>query len=252
MARISIDRVLDKLDEYLGLNDYLGAERHLKYWLSEAEIEKDERSEFTILNEMIGLFRKCGEEEKAFWASDKLLLVVDKMDIKNEVSGATAFLNIATAYKCFGKIDEALLLYEKAKIIYEKELDEKDSRLGGLYNNMALALVDVEKYIDAENLYNKALIIMGYSKNGELEQAITYLNIAELMEKRDGLQEADEKIDECLKKAEKLLKTETIPRNGYYAFVAEKCASSFDYYGYFAFANELNDIANKIRGGEKV
>ena len=34
---ISAERVLSKLDEFLYKNDYISAERHLLYWLSEAQ-----------------------------------------------------------------------------------------------------------------------------------------------------------------------------------------------------------------------
>ena len=37
-----------------------------------------------------------------------------------------------------------------------------------------------------------------------------------------------------------------IPRDGYYAFVCEKCAPAFDYYGYFADAEEAAKKAESI------
>ena len=40
-GRVDIRRVSEKLDEYLRKCDYDGAERHVKYWLAEAEAERD-------------------------------------------------------------------------------------------------------------------------------------------------------------------------------------------------------------------
>ena len=34
---ISVGRMIEKLDSYLNQNDYDAAERHLKYWLTEAD-----------------------------------------------------------------------------------------------------------------------------------------------------------------------------------------------------------------------
>ena len=34
-------RIIDKMNEYMGRRDYEGAERHLKYWLTEAVLGKD-------------------------------------------------------------------------------------------------------------------------------------------------------------------------------------------------------------------
>ena len=43
-----------------------------------------------------------------------------------------------------------------------------------------------------------------------------------------------------------LLNAEDIPRDGYYAFVCEKCAPAFSYYGYFLAAEELKQRAEEI------
>ena len=40
--------------------------------------------------------------------------------------------------------------------------------------------------------------------------------------------------------------TPGLPRNGYYAFVCEKCAPTFDYFGRFAFAAELRAVSEEI------
>ena len=43
-----------------------------------------------------------------------------------------------------------------------------------------------------------------------------------------------------------LLDTPGIPRDGYYAFVCEKCAPAFEYYGYFLAAEDLKERAKRI------
>ena len=42
------------------------------------------------------------------------------------------------------------------------------------------------------------------------------------------------------------INTESLPRDGYYAFVCEKCAPVFGYYGYFLTEQELNRRAREI------
>ena len=51
-------RVIDKLDEYMSRRDYAGAERHLLYWLAEAEANRDERGQLMLNNELMGFYRK--------------------------------------------------------------------------------------------------------------------------------------------------------------------------------------------------
>ena len=58
---ISVGRMIEKLDSYLNQNDYDAAERHLKYWLTEADAGHDMRGKLTVLNEQIGFYRKTGK-----------------------------------------------------------------------------------------------------------------------------------------------------------------------------------------------
>ncbi|MBQ1222952.1 MAG: hypothetical protein IIX84_01570, partial [Oscillospiraceae bacterium] len=122
---------------------------------------------------------------------------------------------------------------------------ETDKRFGGLYNNMALACVDLRKFQKAFDLYEKAISVMSRAEDGMLEVAITYLNIATLKEAELGLENAQEAIEDNLQKAAAIL-DEYDSRKGYYAFVCEKCASVFGYYGHFAYAKELKERAAEI------
>ena len=244
---ISIDRILAKLDEYLHKNDYASAERHLKYWLAESIGNNDLKTELLIRNELMGLYRKLCKREEAIDCATTALDKIYTFHIGHQVGAATTFLNCATVYKAFGMAEKALPLFEKAKEIYERELEMTDSRLGGLYNNMALALVDLKEFGAANELYRKAILIMQFAENGSLEVAITYLNMANAAEAELGALEAEETILKYLDKAEKLLE-EYPNKDGYYAFVCEKCASVFGYYGRFVFANELVERARRIYG----
>lgn len=244
---LPIDRIIAKLDEYLDKNDLSGAERHLKYWLEEARQTEDFRGSFTILNELVGFYRKTDKEKEAYSTSQAVLQAVDDMKIAETVSAATAYINVATAYKSFGDWEKALTLYEKAKIIYEGNLENSDGRLGGLYNNMALCLTDAGDFDSALCLFSKALDVMELSGDGELEQAITCLNMADLIEKQDGLEKGSDLIYNLVSKAQELMQRPNIEKDGYFAFVAEKCIPGFKYYGFFAFANELREFCEKIR-----
>lgn len=244
---ISTDRILEKLDGYLGKNDYSSAERHLLYWCNEAVSGNDLKTELLMRNELMGLYRKLGRGEEALRCVVEALEKIEKNGISEQVGAATTFLNCATVYKAFGMASESIPLFERARAVYERELAKDDARLGGLYNNMALSLVDLERFDEADELYSKAIEIMSATDGGDLEVAITYLNMATAEEKRRGLLDADEKISEYLDIAEKIL-DEHSERDGYYAFVCEKCASVFEYYGRFFYGKELSERARRIYG----
>lgn len=245
---ISTDRILGKLDEHLNKNDYLSAERHLLYWLEEAERCGDRRSELLIQNERMGLYRKLGRRDDALRCVEGALRVVELMDVARQVGAATTFLNAATVYKAFGMAERAISLFQQARAIYEAELERDDPRLAGLYNNMALALVDLGRFSEAKALYEAAISVLEQSENSAPEIAITYLNLATAAEREFGLLDADEQIQQYMDLAEALLEGHPL-RDGYYAFVCEKCASVFGYYGRFVYEKELTKRARRIYEG---
>ena len=273
-------RVIEKMDEYMSRRDYAGAERHLLYWLEEAKQGQDLRGQLMIRNELIGHYRKTAERERALENVEQALHLLRLMNFENSISAGTTYVNAATACNAFGENERALMLFEKARSVYEalnggSAVPETDPQLlGGLYNNMALTCAALAKesrsslnthdqeggsrsgqmagqeesmwFARAFSLYEKALDQMRLVPDGELEQAITFLNMADALEGRDGPEQAERKIAELLDTAYELLQTPSVPRNGYYAFVCEKCAPAFSYYGYFLAAEELRKQAEEI------
>ena len=242
-------RVVEKLDEYMSRRDYAGAERHLLYWLEEARAGGDLRGQLMLMGELIGHYRKTGAREKALESIDSALALIDALDFGDTISAGTTYVNAATALNAFGENERALALFEKARTLYERSAAIETRLLGGLYNNMALTCAALGRYDEALSLYDLAMARMGETENGELEQAITCLNIANLIEARDGMEAGEESIYELMERAAALLDTPDVPRNGYYAFVCEKCAPTFDYYGWFAEAASLREEAERIYAG---
>jgi len=242
-------RVIEKMDAYMSRRDYAGAERHLLYWLEEARSGGDRRGELMVLGELVGHYRKTGERDKAFRRADEALAAVDALDFGNTISAGTTYVNIATMLNAFGENERALALFEKARPLYEGSAATESALLGGLYNNMALTCASLKRYDEADALYDLAMARMAEATNGELEMAVTCLNRADLIEARDGMEAGEARIYALLDRAAELLHAPTLPRDGYYAFVCEKCAPSFEYYGYFAEAEALKGEAERIYAG---
>ena len=249
--KLSIKQIIDELDAHLARNDYVSAEAHLHHWIDEAQSRGDMRVKLSLLNELMGLCRKVGKREAAYGAAEGALELCSRLGLCGSATEGTTCVNAATVYKSFGDAACALPLYRRARQIYESTLEKYDSRLGGLYNNMALALVDMGEYAAADELYRRALEVMSHNKYGQLEMAITYLNMANAAEYERGLVEAEDIINQCIDRARELLDTPDIPRNGYYAFVCEKCAPTFGYYGYFLDEREYTARAKYLFGRRK-
>lgn len=239
-------RIIQKMDEYMSRRDYDGAERHLKYWLEEARLGFDKGGELMLRNELVGHYRKTGNRDGAFENGEAALGLIAELDFEGSVSAGTTYINVATAYGAFGENERALALFEKAVKAYEANENTSPELLGGLYNNMALTLAALGRFDKAYLLYDKAMAVMEKVPGGGLEQAITCLNRADALTAELGGESAESKVYGLLDSAYDLLINTDAPHDGYYAFVCEKCAPSFSYYGYFAAAHELNKIAEEI------
>ena len=95
---MSYARIVDKLDEHMGRRDYAGAERHLRYWLEEMLALDDRRGELAVRNELVGHFRKTGNQDEAIEQGEAVLALVDELDFGNTISAATTCVNVATAF----------------------------------------------------------------------------------------------------------------------------------------------------------
>ncbi|MBE6017357.1 MAG: tetratricopeptide repeat protein [Lachnospiraceae bacterium] len=253
-SSIPMQRIVDKLEEYCTLKDFAGAERHLGYWLSEAQAQGDLRGQFSLRNEMMGFYRKQGEYDKAVASVNEAVRLMQVLDNEDSISGATCHVNCGTVYDTFSEPENALLHFTKAEEIFAGLAFKDLFRLGSLYNNMALAYMELGQYPEAFVYYAKALNTMEQLSGSELEQAITYLNMADCSALEKGLDGASGEISAYLEKAKNLIDTEGLNRDGYYAFVCEKCSPGFNCYGDFDYAEELDrraaDIYNKAKGSE--
>ena len=270
-------RIADKMNEYMSRRDYAGAERHLLYWLAEAELGRDLQGQLMLQNEMVGHYRKTAQREKAMESAGKALELLAELGMENSISAGTTYVNVATACNAFGEYERSLELFGRARAVYENSSFVEPRLLGGLYNNMALTCTALSKYDEALALYEKAVSVMAKVPDGGLEQAITCLNMADTVEAWLGMEEGESRIFELADRAEELLDdkgrellrrpdgetsvletpgalkalpAEEKARIGYYAFVCEKCAPVFEYYGYFLTADRLRETAEKIYAEE--
>ena len=241
-----MERILTRLDEHLHKNDYAGAERHLLYWITEKK--NTPAVTLPLYNELMGLYRKLGRHDEAIRAAQTALSLVKENGIEEHPTAATTYLNAATVLHAAKRTEEGIPYFERARAIYERELAPGDTRLGGLYNNMALALVALSRFREANELYLRAIAVMEKAEYGMTEIAITYLNMADAAVAEHGMTDAEETVASLLEKAKTLLEDHP-RRDGHYAFVCEKCASVFGYYGYFRYAKELKERAARIYEG---
>lgn len=242
---VPIMRIIDRLDSLYAKNDMEEAGRLLKYWEGEARALNDSRGLSEILSEEIGYYRTMGDSEKGLRAVDDALTLLNCVDVSDSVAYATIYLNCATTMKAFGKVNEALPYYDKAREVYEKLLKKDDFRLAGFYNNYATAMNELKRFDEAYENYNKAVSIL--KQNGVLgELAVTYVNLAQLVYDRNEGEDYEEEADKYMELAFACLDDKSLERNGAYANICRKCAPAFEFFGYFLQKADLEKRAKEI------
>ena len=180
---IDINNVLNEYDKIFDRNDVEGARQYLQKWLNEAVQWKDWKSEFTLLNEMLGLYRKLGMKAESIDTISRIKAIMSKQELNNEISTAITWVNIATALRMFGEYNDALDAFKIAQKTYNEKLEPNDIKFASFYNNFALLYTDMNMYEEAEQSYLTAIDIVNNNENTSGYLAMTYANLMCLYEK---------------------------------------------------------------------
>lgn len=240
MPTIDFARVIDKLETFFAHHDLDGAERLLLYWREEALSLNDHNGINQIDNELVGLYRRTNEQDKAFAVAERLLPRL----AEDNVGDATIRLNVATDYCHFGHPELARPLYAQAEAVFLRHLDEDDYRLASLYNNMASYHIAVGDLMQAEQAYRKALYVMRKIEQIMPEMAVTYVNLATVRYRQSPL---DAAVDEYMRAAYDVLQNPAIPHDGNYAFVLSKVIPIYAHLGY---KEETSMLRNLLQNTE--
>ncbi|MCR5523702.1 MAG: tetratricopeptide repeat protein [Clostridia bacterium] len=233
----------DALDRFYSKEDLKGAGAFLENQYDICNHKGDEAGKLTVLNEMTGYYRQTGESEKGLKAVYEAIDSVEKLGLSSEVDGATILLNCATTMKTFGRAEQAVDYYEKAKKVLCGKLSPTHPLIAGLYNNMALTLQELGRKKEAEDLFLKAIDITLADNANALETAISYVNLAQLRFEEDML---DASVGLLMDKALDILKNPAYYGYAKYAFTCRKCAPAFGYMGYFAAEKYLGERADEV------
>ena len=143
---MDIRKTLDELDVLFKKRHYSEVEGFLLCKIKEAESDNDSNSIIILGNELIGFYRIASRHKDSLALGDYLISLMKEMKLEETVAYATTFLNVATACREAGRIDESLKYYNDVLKIYNNTISEYDMRLAGLYNNMGLAYYGKKDY----------------------------------------------------------------------------------------------------------
>ncbi|MCR4619000.1 MAG: DUF4125 family protein [Lachnospiraceae bacterium] len=240
---MDISGILEAEDNLFNQNRAEEVEELLMGGISVALDEGDGGALLQLLNELIGYYRESSRFEDAYKVADEIKSVASRILPEMSVPYATSLLNIATAYRTGGRLDDAMAEYKKVEKIYEEVL-EPDNRLwGSLFNNESLMYQETGEFAKAKELLLKALEVAVNTGN-VYEEAVTRANIAGTCMQ---LGELDEGFEHAVKSAEIFKSLEVF--DGHYAAALTAMGSYYYIKGEFEKGMEVYGAAMEAMEG---
>lgn len=210
---MNMDDFFTELDSYFDKNETDKIDPFLTASLEKAKEEEDYAAYISICNEMIGFYRSVSAFEKAYQASEDVLLLMEELKLEDTEHFATTLLNAATAYSAGGDFEQAVRLYRQAIQIYDRLLPQGDYRQAGLYNNMSILLEKMNENAEAAEAAKKALSVIEKLPDNEAQTATTLTNLALIYFKLSENEEAKK----CLTRAITLFEQDGENLNEHYS-----------------------------------
>ena len=179
------EEVLARADALFAAGRSGEAAAYMEQALSEAKAAGDWGLRLTLINELMGYYRATSRFDRAWAYVDEARRLLEEHGIARTLSGVTTVLNIANVYRAGGRPAEALKLYRQVEQVYREQELAADVRLGGLYNNMAVACLEQGERQQALAYAKAAAAAVDEAADAAGERATVYTNLASVLLKAD-------------------------------------------------------------------
>lgn len=174
---MDMNQFLKDLDSLFNEGKIMEVEGFLENSLKTARDEKDDYAEVSILNELIGFLRDVSKYDKSLDYGGQAIKKMQDMGMTDNIGYATTLLNVATAFRAAGHLEESLKYFKQILPIYEKHLPLNDMLIASYDNNVALLYQEMDDHKEACKYLEKALEIATQHENTENEVATTHANL---------------------------------------------------------------------------
>lgn len=247
MENLFRNHMLQEVQKYYDCHDMPGAGACMEYWLKQAQNANCWQDELTILNELIGFYRKTGNPEQGLRVMQRADRIISEHALESTEAAGTTWLNIATAYRAFGKVQQSYDYFVKTKQNYLQQMNPFDYRMASLHNNMALLFLDTGYLEKAKEAFELAVEILQTDPESEAELATTYINLLVLIYKMSLPEPKKQlKLRLLIDKTMALLTKYTDLPDSYYAYVCDICAKTIATLGFFGEAKILAQLSRRF------
>lgn len=175
---MDLNQVLKGLDDLFENHQLDKVEPYLDEQLNQAVAENDFGAAVSILNEMLGFARETSQYDKCEKYAEQALNLMENSPYKGTLSHATTLLNVATALRAAGKLEQSGERYSQVEAIYKIQLSDDDYQYASLYNNKGLLFEEMQEYEKAADSFRRAISIVSAYEGNEYYQAVSYANLA--------------------------------------------------------------------------
>lgn len=218
-----MEELLRQIDRLLDENKGAQAQALMEESLERALQSGDRNSAVTLLNELIGFCRETGQTEKSYYYGEAVLNILQDMGLAGTLPFATSVLNIASAYRAGGRLEDAMTCYLAVEQIYRQVLEPDDMLIASLYNNKALLYQEMGDFENACVYLEQALEIALRHPDRYYEQASSYANLAATCLQLGR----EEQAVDCFQKAIALFETHGVRDAHYWAALSSLAAYLF-------------------------
>lgn len=195
---MNMNEFFQHLDHLFAQKEMQKAENYMKESLAAAEAEGDFGAVISICSELGGYCRVTSQFQEGIALYEKALGYIHQLGLEGSEHHGTTLMNYATTYTLTGDAQKALDLYGQAADIFRKAGFAVDYRVATLYNNMSLLCQDLKQYDQALENLRQAMSILQQLTESEIEQAITYSNMAQVHMFLGHLEEAKTAVEKAI------------------------------------------------------
>ena len=175
---MDINQVLTELDSMFGHYSPEEIETFLIEKIALAKAEGDNGSRLSLLSELMSLCRESGKKELGLNCTEQVQELLAEMDLEGTAVYGTILLNVANAYRAFGKFPESEQLYQEVLQVYKSCLAENDFNFASLYNNWSLLYQEQDNFKEAAEKLRQALGIVEQYPQAVIERSTSLTNLA--------------------------------------------------------------------------
>lgn len=174
---LDIQEILAQVDAFYAENKGEEAEGLMCRAIGQAVREENDECVLQLLNELLGYYRETSQKEKVFQIAEQAIAQAKRMGLEGSIPYATTILNVATAYRACGRLQESLEYYGQVQEIYDRLLEPDSMFMAGLKNNVSLLYQEMGNFPEAKARQLEALKI-AEKQNAAYETGVTYANLA--------------------------------------------------------------------------